>query len=111
MSRVCQVSKRGTRVGHSIARRGLAKPKGGIGLKTTGVTKRKFKVNVHRKRIWVPELKRYVRVRLSAKALKAIDVKGPYRVLVSAGLIKPIKPKARKSPATAEAPAAPTSEA
>lgn len=102
MSRVCQVSKRGTRTGNQITRRGLAKPKGGIGLKTTGVTKRKFKVNVHRKRIWVPELKRYVRVRLSAKALKAIDVKGPYRVLVQAGLIKPVKPKARKA-----APAAP----
>ena len=56
MSRVCQVTKRGTKSGRSIARRGLPKAKGGVGLKTTGVTKRTFKVNVHKKRIWVAEL-------------------------------------------------------
>ncbi len=93
MSRVCQITGRRTRVGNSIARRGLAKPKGGIGLKTTGVTRRKFKANIQRKRIWVPEVKRFVRVRLSTKALKAITVKGPYRVLVDAGLIKPLRAK------------------
>ena len=93
MSRVCQVTGRRTRVGNSIARRGLAKPKGGIGLKTTGVTRRKFKANVQKKRIWVPELKRFVRVRLSAKALKTISSQGPYRVLVDAGVIKKLKPR------------------
>ena len=103
MSRVCQVTKRGTRSGNQITRRGLAKPKGGIGLKTTGVTKRKFKVNVQTKRIWVPEIGQYVRVRLAAKSLKAINAKGAYRVLVDAGLIKPVKPKAK-------APAADTQE-
>ena len=100
MSRVCQVTKRGTRVGHQITRRGLAKPKGGIGLKTTGGTKRKFKVNVQSKRIWVPELGQFVRVRLSAKALKAINAQGAYRVLVGAGLIKPVRPKAKTPAAT-----------
>ena len=92
MSRVCQVTGRRTHVGNSIARRGLAKPKGGIGLKTTGVTRRKFKANVQKKRIWVPELKRFVRVRLSTKALKTISSQGPYRVLVNAGIIKKLKP-------------------
>ena len=43
--------------------------------------------------------------KLDTEALKAIDVKGPYRVLVQAGLIKPVKPKARKD-APAPAPAA-----
>jgi hypothetical protein len=33
-------------VGNSIARRGLAKPKGGIGLKTTGVSRRRFKPKI-----------------------------------------------------------------
>ncbi len=93
MSRVCQVTGRRTRVGNQITRRGLAKPKGGIGLKTTGVTKRKFKPNIQSKRVWVPELNRFVRVKLSTKALKMISVKGPYRVLVDAGLIKPIRPR------------------
>ena len=103
MSRTCQVTKRGTQVGNSIARRGLAKPKGGIGLKTTGVTKRKFKVNIQTKKIWVPELGQNVRVKLSMRALKAITKHGAYRVLVDAGVIKPIK--ARKSKKAA-APAA-----
>ena len=93
MSRVCQVTGRRTRVGNQITRRGLAKPKGGIGLKTTGVTKRKFKPNIQSKRVWVPELNRFVRVKLSTKAIKMISVKGPYRVLVDAGLIKPIRPR------------------
>ena len=93
MSRVCQVTKRGTRAGRSIARRGLSKASGGVGLKTTGVTKRTFKVNVQTKRIWVPELKQHVRVRLSTRALKTITKRGAYPVLLEAGLIKPVKKK------------------
>lgn len=89
MSRVCQITKRGTRAGRSIARRGLAKSKGGVGLKTTGVTHRKFKVNTQKKRIWVPELKQHVTVRLSTRAMKTIDKNGAYTTLVKAGLIKP----------------------
>jgi large subunit ribosomal protein L28 len=90
MARVCQVRKSGTRAGNTISRRGLAKAKGGVGKRTTGVSKRKFKVNVQNKRIWVPELKRYVRVRISARALKTISKQGAYRVLLKAGLIKPV---------------------
>lgn len=97
MSRVCQVTKRGTRTGRSIARRGLSKAKGGVGLKTTGVSKRTFKVNVHTKRIWVPELGQNVRVRISTKALKTIAKRGAYPVLLEAGLIKPAKPKKRSA--------------
>ncbi|MEM7309807.1 MAG: 50S ribosomal protein L28 [Planctomycetota bacterium] len=97
MSRVCQVTKRGTRAGRSIARRGLPKKAGGVGLRTTGVTKRTFQVNVQTKRIWVPELKQHVRVKLSTRALKTITKKGAYRVLLDAGLIKPAKPKQKAS--------------
>ncbi len=95
MSRVCEVTKRGTRAGRHIARRGLAKTKGGVGLKTTGVTKRTFKVNTQSKRIWVPELGRHVRVKLSTRAMRTIDKKGAYRVLVKAGVIRPVKPKTK----------------
>ena len=91
MSRVCQITGRRTRKGNSIARRGLAKPKGGIGLKTTGVTRRSFKANIQTKKVYVPELGVWVRVKLSAKALKTISSKGAYRVLLDAGLIKPAK--------------------
>jgi large subunit ribosomal protein L28 len=91
MSRVCQVSGKRTRIGNRVARRGLAKYKGGVGIKTTGITRRQFKVNLHWKRIWVPELNRFVRVRVSTQVLRTINKRGPYPVLLEAGLIKPAK--------------------
>lgn len=51
MSRVCEICGKRTSFGRSIARRGLAKSKGGVGKKTTGVTRRKFKPNIQRVRI------------------------------------------------------------
>jgi len=67
---------RRTQVGNSIARRGLAKPKGGIGLKTTGVTRRKFKPNVQNVRAFVNGS--MVRVRVCARCIKTgVVSKGP----------------------------------
>jgi large subunit ribosomal protein L28 len=97
MSRVCQVTGKGTRSGGHVARRGLSKAKGGVGLNTTGISKRTFKVNVQTKRIWVPELDQFVRVKLSTRALRTITKKGAYPVLLKAGVIKPIKSKKKPS--------------
>ena len=69
MSRVCMYCGRKTRVGSSIARRGLAKPKGGIGLKTTGITKRQFKPNVQHVRALVGGS--MVRVKICARCIKS----------------------------------------
>ena len=91
MPRVCQVTGKKVQVGRSIARRGLPKKKGGVGLKTTGITRRQFRPNLQYKRIWVPELKKYVRVRLSTKALKTIGKYGAYRVLSKVGIITPVR--------------------
>ena len=91
MSRTCEVTGRGTTVGGNIARRGLAKAKGGVGRRTTGRSKRKFKVNVQKKRIWVPELGEYVTVRLSTRALRTISKNGAFPTLLKAGLIRPKK--------------------
>lgn len=41
--------------------------------KALNATKRKFKLNLQSKRIFVPELKRHVRVRLTAHELKTVD--------------------------------------
>ena len=46
MSRVCEFCGKHTQFGASITRRGLAKSKGGVGQKVTGVTKRTFKPNI-----------------------------------------------------------------
>jgi len=51
MSRVCEVCGKGTTFGRSITRRGRAKCKGGIGKKTTGITKRTFKPNIQKIRV------------------------------------------------------------
>jgi large subunit ribosomal protein L28 len=48
MARVCEICKKKTTSGGSIARRGLPKKKGGVGLRTTGHTKRKFLPNIQR---------------------------------------------------------------
>jgi len=48
MPKVCDVCGKGAVVGNRIIRHGLAKNKGGIGLHTTGVTRRRFEPNLHR---------------------------------------------------------------
>lgn len=87
MARVCSI--RGTRVrsGGRINRSGLAKKKGGIGRHVTKVVKRKVAPNLHTKRIWVPELNRFVRIKLTARALKTINKNGAFNVLKEAGII------------------------
>ena len=54
MARRCEVTGKGTTSGKSIARRGLPKKKGGVGLKTTGHTKRTFKSNIQKVRVLLP---------------------------------------------------------
>jgi len=87
MSRVCSITgsrvKRGNRIHHS----GLAKKKGGIGLNHVKVVKRTISPNLRVKRIWVPELNRYVKVKLTARALKTVAKNGAYVTLKKAGLI------------------------
>lgn len=51
MSRVCEICGKKPVAGRRIVRRGLAKKKGGIGLHTTGVNRRRFLPNLQRIRI------------------------------------------------------------
>ncbi len=51
MSRVCEICGKGVLSGNSIVRHGLQKKKGGIGLHTTGVTRRVFRPNLQRVRV------------------------------------------------------------
>ena len=48
MPRTCFYCGKGPIFGNTISRRGLAKSKGGVGRKITGITKRKFKPNLQR---------------------------------------------------------------
>ena len=78
MSRVCHFTGRRTRSGRKIARRGKAKYLGGVGIKTTGVTKRKFKPNIQRVRAVVDG--KVCRIKVSTRAIKmGLVVKPPKR--------------------------------
>lgn len=76
MSRVCEVTGRRPARGRKYAIRGIAKKKKGIGLKTTGITKRNFYPNLMKKRLWDHKNKRFITLRLSAAALRNIDKQG-----------------------------------
>ncbi len=53
MARVCAICGKGTTAGRKIARRGRAKRLGGVGIKTTGVSKRTFRPNLQKVRVLV----------------------------------------------------------
>jgi large subunit ribosomal protein L28 len=87
MSKVCTIT--GSRVarGSVIHRRGMAKKKGGVGRHVTKNVPRIFAPNLRQQRIWVPELKKFVRIRVSARGLKTINKNGAYSALKKAGVI------------------------
>ncbi|GAB3067636.1 50S ribosomal protein L28 [Nocardioides zeae] len=63
MSRVCQVTGREPGFGHHVSH-------------SHRRTKRRFDVNIQRKRYYVPTLGRTVTLRLSARGIKVIDARG-----------------------------------
>ena len=69
MARVCDYCGKKTDSGGMITRRGLAKSKGGVGLRTTGHTLRKFKPNLQKVRAVVDGAA--TRVRICTRCLKS----------------------------------------
>ncbi len=83
MARVCEICKKKTVSGGSIARRGLPKKKGGVGLNITGHTLRKFYPNLQRVRVLVDgEVKR---MRVCTRCIKSGRVVKPARSSASTG--------------------------
>lgn len=72
MANKCEICGKTTGAGRSIARRGMARRKGGAGQKITGITLRKFKPNLQRVSIMVNGAKK--RAVVCAKCLKANKV-------------------------------------
>ena len=72
MSRVCYFTGKKPSVGKKIARRGIAKKSGGIGLKTTGITMRRFLPNLQT--VKIIENGTVKRVRVAASFLKTGQV-------------------------------------
>lgn len=76
MSKRCEVSEVGPMTGHNVSH-------------ANNRTPRRFLPNLQSKRIWVQELKRYVNVKLTSKALKTVTKNGTGEIakLVRAGKI------------------------
>jgi large subunit ribosomal protein L28 len=87
MSRICGITGSRAARGSVIHRRGMAKKKGGVGRHVTKNVPRVFGPNLHEHRIFVPELKKFVRIRVTARGLKTINKNGAYRALKKAGVI------------------------
>lgn len=78
--KICPITKKSSRMGGSYSNRTRAtqfNPRGRF---------RKYP-NLQKKRIYVPELKKSVTLRISTKGLKTIQKNGAYAVLKKAGLI------------------------
>jgi len=80
MAKICPVTKRGSRVAGGYSNRIRAtkfNPTGNV---------RKY-VNLQKKKIFIPELKKTITLTLSTRAIKTIQKKGAYRTLKEAGVI------------------------
>ena len=75
MARVCEVCGKGPTTGNRIIRKGLRKSKGGIGLHTTGITRRRFLPNIQRVRAIVDGSVR--RINVCAACIRAGKVVKP----------------------------------
>jgi large subunit ribosomal protein L28 len=73
MSRICAICGKKAQAGRSITRRGMAKKKGGVGRKITGVTKRFFLPNLQKVKTVIKGTPQ--RILVCTRCLKAEKVK------------------------------------
>ena len=76
MPRTCQVTGKIPVRGRSYAIRGIAKKKKGIGLKITGIKKRRFLPNLQKKKFWFPEEERFITLNVTTNGMRTIDKLG-----------------------------------
>jgi large subunit ribosomal protein L28 len=78
--KICPVTKKGSMMAGGYSNRTRAtqfNPTGSV---------RKY-VNLQKKKIYIPELKKYITLELSTKAIKTINKNGAFSVLRKAGII------------------------
>lgn len=68
MSRKCDLTGVGPMVGNNVSH-------------ANNKTRRRFLPNLQKKKIWLPEEKRFITIRATAKALKTLDKKGYYAMM------------------------------
>lgn len=80
MANICPISKKGSQVEGGYSNRTRATQFNPVGMT------RKYP-NLQKKRIYIPELKKYMRLTLSTDAIKTINKNGAYKTLKKAGII------------------------
>lgn len=80
MARTCPVSKRTSLVGGKFSNRTRATQ-----FNPTGKVRKQL--NMQKKKIYIPELKKSITINLSTRAIKTINKNGAYQTLKKAGLI------------------------
>ena len=69
MSKICDLTSKTALTGNNVSH-------------AMNKTKRRFHVNLQKKRFYIPEEDRWITLKVCAKALKTIDKKGIYQVLL-----------------------------
>jgi large subunit ribosomal protein L28 len=81
MSKVCDICGKKHSLGYKLARRGLPKRKGGVGLKITGKTRRRFSPNLQRVKANVNGTVKRIKVCVacirSGRVTKAVSTRPP----------------------------------
>ena len=68
MAQICQVTGKRHSIGHTVSH-------------ANKKAKRRFNVNLHYHRFWVPSQKRFITLRVSAKGIRVIDKLGIEKVI------------------------------
>ena len=68
MAQVCQITGKCPQTGHRVSHSNIK-------------TKHRFNINLHEHRFWVPSLKRFIKLKVSAKGMRIIDKLGIEKAL------------------------------
>lgn len=68
MAQVCQITGKRPRIGNTVSH-------------ANKKAKRRFNINLHTKRFWLEEQKRFIKLRISTKGMRIIDKVGVEKVL------------------------------
>ena len=68
MSRVCDVTGKKPMFGNNVSH-------------AHNKSRRRFNVNLQKKKFWLPDEKRYITLRVSTRGMRIIDIKGIRKVL------------------------------
>lgn len=80
MAKICPVTKKGSQVGGGYSNRTRATQ-----FNPTGKTRRY--PNLQKRRVYIPELKKFIRIEVTTRGMKTMNKQGFHKALKTAGVI------------------------